>query len=204
MRLIYKPAFRRYAFVFMRSSALVRMCRYRYRHISYTKTCVRKAFMVGPADRMREYQDLTPASWHDAAGLVGVLIAVLPGVPSHAERSFWLVLWLGDYYDLARLASCCMALRPSSHVWCWSCNETQPCTWRFLRYRGIPMRIEELVHHAWNDCCHQCAMARRRDDDAKPFVYAGRYSEYDGARRLACRARAAEVGWGYSSPELSD
>ena len=153
---------------------------------------------------MREYQDLTPASWHDAAGLVGVLIAVLPGVPSHAERSFWLVLWLGDYYDLARLASCCMALRPSSHVWCWSCNETQPCTWRFLRYRGIPMRIEELVHHAWNDCCHRCAMARRRDDDAKPFVYAGRYSEYDGARRLACRARAAEVGWGYSSPELSD
>ena len=45
--------------------------------------------MVGPADRMREYQDLTAASWHDAAGLVGVLIAVLPGVPSHAERSFW-------------------------------------------------------------------------------------------------------------------
>ena len=131
-------------------------------------------------------------------------IAVLPGVPSHAERSFWLVLWLGDYYDLARLASCCMALRPSSHVWCWSCNETQPCTWRFLRYRGIPMRIEELVHHAWNDCCHRCAMARRHDDDAKPFVYAGRYSEYDGARRLARRARAAEVGWGYSSPELSD
>ena len=151
---------------------------------------------VGPEDKMRKYQDLTPTSWHDAAGLVGVLIAVLPGMPSHAERSFWLALWLGDYYDLARLASCCRALRPSSHVWCQSCKKTQPCTWRSLRYLGITMRIEELVYHAWNNCCHGCAMALRRDG--------GRYSGYDGARRLACRTRAAQVGWGYSSSELSD
>ena len=45
------------------------MCRYTYRHKhTYTHTqihvCVRKAFTVGPANRMREYQDLTPASWH--------------------------------------------------------------------------------------------------------------------------------------------
>ena len=39
-----------------------------------TNTGMRKAFTAGPEDKMREYQERTPASWHDAAGLVGVHI----------------------------------------------------------------------------------------------------------------------------------
>ena len=62
--------------------------------------------------------------WSDAeegvarSGLVGLLLALLPGVGDEKLRANMLWLWLGSTKDMALLAACCSYLRKVSWLWC--------------------------------------------------------------------------------------
>ena len=62
--------------------------------------------------------------WSDAAegsarcGLVGLLLALLPGVGDERLRANLLWLWLGSTRCMAMLAGSCSYLRKVPHLWC--------------------------------------------------------------------------------------
>ena len=106
-------------------------------------------------------------------GLIGLLIHLMPGVPSERLGSLALMLYFGEMVTIFRLTRVCKGLRDYQYIWCQGCAcfrrspRREQC---LMHYNNRPIPTIELASRQMNWYCWICYNYWAHHTHPMPFL----------------------------------